>query len=115
MSMESMSELARTLIAAAFRAARGIAFNVMNAHVGWQRNDLPLAVFEKMSECSLVAEPRKYFDEERSYGAIGQKTPSSFLNYAGAEPETTCRLSVHLSTRRFCSDNRVQLPQDSAG
>lgn len=40
-SVESMSELACSLVSVAFRAARvGIAFNVMNAHVDWQRNDL---------------------------------------------------------------------------
>lgn len=41
LSVESMTALAQSLIAAAFRAARiGIAFNVMNAHVDWQRDDL---------------------------------------------------------------------------
>jgi len=40
-STGSMIRLAQSLIAAAFRAARvGIAFNVMNAHVDWQRDDL---------------------------------------------------------------------------
>jgi len=38
---DSMIQLAQSLIAAAFRAARvGIAFNVMNSHVDWQRDDL---------------------------------------------------------------------------
>lgn len=40
-SFSEMVALAQSLIAAAFRAARfGIAFNVMNAHVDWQRDDL---------------------------------------------------------------------------
>jgi SAM-dependent methyltransferase len=41
LSVEAMTGLAEALVAAAFRAARvGIAFNVMNAHVDWQRDDL---------------------------------------------------------------------------
>jgi SAM-dependent methyltransferase len=41
LSVEAMTALAESLVAAAFRAARiGIAFNVMNAHVDWQRDDL---------------------------------------------------------------------------
>jgi SAM-dependent methyltransferase len=41
LSVESMTALAQSVVAAAFRAARiGIAFNVMNAHVDWQRDDL---------------------------------------------------------------------------
>jgi SAM-dependent methyltransferase len=41
LSVESMTALAESLVAAAFRVARiGIAFNVMNAHVDWQRDDL---------------------------------------------------------------------------
>jgi SAM-dependent methyltransferase len=41
LSLEAMTALAQALVAAAFRAARvGIAFNVMNAHVDWQRDDL---------------------------------------------------------------------------
>lgn len=41
LSVESMTALAQSLVAAAFRIARvGIAFNVMNAHVDWQRDDL---------------------------------------------------------------------------
>jgi SAM-dependent methyltransferase len=40
-SFHAMVELAQSLIAAAFRVARvGIAFNVMNTHVDWQRDDL---------------------------------------------------------------------------
>lgn len=40
-SFAAMVELAQSLIGEAFRAARvGIAFNVMNAHVDWQRDDL---------------------------------------------------------------------------
>jgi SAM-dependent methyltransferase len=40
-SAEAMTALAENLVAAAFRIARiGIAFNVMNAHVDWQRDDL---------------------------------------------------------------------------
>jgi SAM-dependent methyltransferase len=39
--VEMMTLLAQALVAAAFRVARiGIAFNVMNAHVDWQREDL---------------------------------------------------------------------------
>jgi len=41
LSVETMTSLAQTLVAAAFRTARvGVAFNVMNAHVDWQRDDL---------------------------------------------------------------------------
>jgi SAM-dependent methyltransferase len=41
LSVESMTTLAEALVATAFRTARiGIAFNVMNAHVDWQRDDL---------------------------------------------------------------------------
>lgn len=41
LSVQVMTALAESLIVAAFRVARiGIAFNVMNAHVDWQRNDL---------------------------------------------------------------------------
>jgi SAM-dependent methyltransferase len=41
LSVEKMTELAKSVVAAAFRLARvGIAFNVMNAHVDWQRDDL---------------------------------------------------------------------------
>lgn len=54
LSVETMTALAESLVAAAFRVARiGIAFNVMNAHVDWQRDDLfywpldPLAHFLK--------------------------------------------------------------------
>jgi SAM-dependent methyltransferase len=41
LSMEAMTRLAESLVSAAFRLARvGIVFNVMNAHVDWQRDDL---------------------------------------------------------------------------
>jgi SAM-dependent methyltransferase len=41
LSVERMMALAQSLVAAAFRTARvGVAFNVMNAHVDWQRDDL---------------------------------------------------------------------------
>jgi SAM-dependent methyltransferase len=41
LDVETMTALAQQLIAAAFRTARiGIAFNVMNMHVDWQRDDL---------------------------------------------------------------------------
>jgi SAM-dependent methyltransferase len=41
LDVATMTALAESLVAAAFRVARiGIAFNVMNAHVDWQRNDL---------------------------------------------------------------------------
>lgn len=49
--VESMTELARPLIGAAFRTARvGIAFNVMNAHVEWQRNDLFHWPFDELAD-----------------------------------------------------------------
>ena len=39
--VETMTGLAQSLVRAAFRVARlGIVFNVMNAHVDWQRDDL---------------------------------------------------------------------------
>ena len=41
LSVEAMTAMAKALVAAAFRVARvGIAFNVMNAHVDWERADL---------------------------------------------------------------------------
>jgi len=41
LDVATMTSLAESLVAAAFRAARiGIAFNVMNANVDWQRDDL---------------------------------------------------------------------------
>lgn len=41
LSAPSMTLLAESLVAAAFRVARvGIVFNVMSAHVNWQRDDL---------------------------------------------------------------------------
>ena len=41
LDVATMTSLAESLVAAAFRTARiGIAFNVMNAHVDWQRDDL---------------------------------------------------------------------------
>ena len=41
LSIEAMTALAQALVAAAFRTARiGVAFNVLNAHVDWQRDDL---------------------------------------------------------------------------
>jgi SAM-dependent methyltransferase len=41
LSVQEMTALAQALVTAAFRSARvGIAFNVMNAHVVWQREDL---------------------------------------------------------------------------
>lgn len=52
LSVQKITALAQALVAAAFRTARvGIAFNVMNAHVDWQREDLfhwpfdPVAAF----------------------------------------------------------------------
>jgi len=41
LAADDMRELAESIVAAAFRVARfGIAFNVMSAHVDWQRDDL---------------------------------------------------------------------------
>ena len=41
LGVDEMRELAESIVAAAFRVARvGIAFNVMSAHVDWQRSDL---------------------------------------------------------------------------
>lgn len=41
LGLDNMTALAESLVAAAFRVARvGIAFNVMNAHLDWQREDL---------------------------------------------------------------------------
>ena len=41
LDVETITALAQSLVAAAFRAARGgILFNAMNANVEWQRDDL---------------------------------------------------------------------------
>jgi SAM-dependent methyltransferase len=51
LAIDAMTSLAEALIAAAFRTARiGIAFNVMNAHVDWQRDDLFHWPFDALAE-----------------------------------------------------------------
>jgi SAM-dependent methyltransferase len=50
LSVEAMTALAEALVATAFRVARmGIAFNVMSAHVDWERPDLFHWRFDAMS------------------------------------------------------------------
>ena len=51
LSVDEMTALAEALVAAAFRVARvGIAFNVMNAHVDWQRDDLFYWPFDALAD-----------------------------------------------------------------
>ena len=60
-SVDSMIDLARSIVAAAFRTARvGIAFNVMNAHVDWQRDDLFHLPFDTLADFLKREVSREY-------------------------------------------------------
>jgi SAM-dependent methyltransferase len=68
LSVESMTALAEALVAAAFRAARlGIAFNVMNAHVEWQRDDLFHWPFDQLA-AFLKREVSSHYAFRADYG-----------------------------------------------
>lgn len=64
----AMTELAETLIAAAFRVARvAIAFNVMNTHVDWQREDLFHWSFDSLAGF-LHRHVSRYYELQAGYG-----------------------------------------------
>jgi hypothetical protein len=78
LDVETITALAQSVVAAAFRAARGgILFNAMNANVEWQRDDLfhwPLDALAKFPRrqpserdlilrrdiCLVFAQPRRW-------------------------------------------------------
>jgi len=63
-----MTSLAQSLIAAAFRLARvGLAFNVMNAHVDWQRDDLFHWSFDALA-AFLKREIGPHYEFRADYG-----------------------------------------------
>ena len=64
----TITALAETLVAAAFRVARvAIAFNVMNAHVDWQRDDLFHWPFDVLADflCRSVS---RHYELRADYG-----------------------------------------------
>jgi SAM-dependent methyltransferase len=65
---ETMIALAKSLVAAAFRAARtGIAFNVMNTHVDWKRRDLFHWPFDSLADF-LRSEVSPHYVLRADYG-----------------------------------------------
>jgi SAM-dependent methyltransferase len=68
LSVETMTRLAETLVAAAFRVARiGIAFNAMNAHVDRQRDDLFHWPFDALA-AFLKRDVTPHFSFRADYG-----------------------------------------------
>lgn len=68
LSVESMTKLAESLVASAFRLARvGIAFNVMSAHVDWERDDLFHWPFDAVASF-LKREVSKHYAFRADYG-----------------------------------------------
>ena len=68
LGVEAMTTIAETLVKAAFRAARvGIAFNVMNAHVDWQRDDLFHLSFDALA-AFLKRDVTRYYAFRADYG-----------------------------------------------
>ncbi len=68
LSVDEMTALAEALVAAAFRVARvGIAFNVMNAHVDWQRDDLFYWPFDALADF-LKREVGRNYEFRADYG-----------------------------------------------
>ena len=68
LSVEAMTALAQSLVAAAFRAARvGIAFNVMNTHVDWQRDDLFHWSFDALA-AFLKRDVSRHYEFRANYG-----------------------------------------------
>jgi SAM-dependent methyltransferase len=68
LDVDAMTVLAESLVTAAFRVARlGIAFNVMNAHVDWQRDDLFHWPFDTLASF-LRREVSPHFAFRADYG-----------------------------------------------
>jgi SAM-dependent methyltransferase len=68
LSVEAMTAMAESLVTAAFHAARiGIAFNVMNAHVDWERNDLFHWPFDSLADF-LKREIGRHYAFRADYG-----------------------------------------------
>jgi SAM-dependent methyltransferase len=68
LSVEAMTAMAKSLVAAAFRIARvGIAFNVMNAHVDWERADLFHWRFDALADF-LTREVSRHYAFRADYG-----------------------------------------------
>jgi hypothetical protein len=68
LSIEAMTRLAESLIAAAFRACHiGIAFNVMNAHVDQTRDDLFHWPFDALASF-LKHEVSRHYSIRADYG-----------------------------------------------
>jgi len=68
LSADEMTRMAERLVAAAFRAARiGIAFNVMSAHVDWQRDDLFHWPFDALA-AFLTREVSRCYTFRADYG-----------------------------------------------
>ena len=68
LDVATMTALAESLVAAAFRAARvGVVFNVMNAHVDWQRDDLFHWPFDALAGF-LSREVSRHYTFRADYG-----------------------------------------------
>jgi SAM-dependent methyltransferase len=68
LDVASMTALAEALVTAAFRAARiGIAFNAMNFHVDWQRDDLFHWSFDALA-AFLKREVSRHYMIHAAYG-----------------------------------------------
>jgi len=68
LSSEAMTNLAKAVIAAAYRTARiAIAFNAMNAHVDWQRGDLFHWPFDEVADF-LKREVSPHYAFRADYG-----------------------------------------------
>jgi hypothetical protein len=65
---EAMIGLAEALVQAAFKTARvGVAFNVMNSHVDWQRHDLFHWSFDELG-AFLTARVSRHYAFRADYG-----------------------------------------------
>jgi SAM-dependent methyltransferase len=68
LTVEAMTSLAQALVLAAFRCARiGIAFNVMSAHVDWQRDDLFHWPYDDLA-AFLKREVSRHYSLRADYG-----------------------------------------------
>lgn len=68
LSQDAMTRLAKSVVAAAFRAARvGIAFNVMSDHVDWRRDDLFHWGFDEVADF-LRREVSRHYAFRADYG-----------------------------------------------
>lgn len=80
LSFEQMEGFAHAIIKAAFaHASRGIAFNMMSAHVDWQRDDLFHMPFDRLA-AFLKAEVSRHFSFRTDYGLY------EFTAYVYREP-----------------------------